>query len=324
VWMARGSNEGIVPALTLTSILWVSFISATPLIYGSLAGTMCERSGVVNIAIEGQFMFGAMSAAIVTSVIGGTSMGFFAGTAVAAVIGGLLGCLLAYMALHFRANQIIVGVVIVAFCTAMVQFMMSQVLDSKQSLNTGVGTLPIAIPGLSKIPFFGPILFDQTYFVYLAVVLVAIVNVVLFRTRAGLRVRSVGEKPRAAETVGLSVVRIRYGMVILGGCVAGIGGAVFTIGDGIPMGVGITGGQGFIALAIMIFGRWRPWSAMMAAMLFGFSIAIGSQVELYLNQLVVPPELISALPYLITIAVVAGLVGQVRPPAADGIPYSRE
>jgi general nucleoside transport system permease protein len=324
IWIARGSNVGTVPPLALTSVLWVSFISATPLIYGSLSGTMCERSGVVNIAIEGQFMFGAMSSAIVTSAIGGTVLGFFAGTATAALIGGLIGLVLAYMALHFRANQIIVGVVIVAFCTAMVQFMMSQVLNNKQSLNTGVGTLPIAIPGLSRIPFFGPILFDQTYFVYLAVVLVAIVNFMLFRTRQGLRVRSVGEKPQAAETVGLSVPRIRYGMVILGGLVAGIGGAVFTIGEGIPMGVGITGGEGFIALAIMIFGRWRPWSALTATMLFGFTIAIGSQLQLYLNQLVIPTELIYALPYLITIAAVAGLVGRVRPPAADGIPYVRE
>jgi general nucleoside transport system permease protein len=324
VWIARGSNVGTVPPLELTGILGLSFISATPLIYGSLSGVMCERAGVVNIAIEGQFMFGAMSGAIVASVIGGTTLGLVAGTAVAGAFGALLGCALAYMALHFRANQIIVGVVIVAFCTAMVQFMMDQVLNNKQSLNTGVGALPIAIPGLSKIPFFGPIFFDQTYFVYLAVVLVALVNFVLFRTRIGLRVRAVGEKPKAAETVGLSVVRIRYGMVILGGFVAGIGGAVFTIGSGIPMGVGITGGEGFIALAIMIFGRWRPWRAFAATMLFGFTIAIGSQMQVYLNQLVIPTELIYALPYIVTIAAVAGLVGKVRPPASDGIPYFRE
>jgi simple sugar transport system permease protein len=324
IWIARGSNVGNVSSLQLTGTLWLTFIESTPLIFGSLAGIMCERSGVVNIAIEGQFMFGALCSAIVGSVVGGTALGFFAGTASAAVVGGILGCVLAYMALHFRANQIIVGVVIVAFCTAMVQYMMSQVLNNKQSLNTGVGTLPIPIPGLSKIPFFGPILFDQTYFVYLAVVLVGVVNFMLFRTRGGLRVRAVGEHPRAAETVGLSVVRIRYAMVILGGMVAGIGGAVFTIGEGIPMQMGITKGFGFIALAIMIFGRWRPWSALIATLLFGFTFAFASQLNLYINQLVIPSELIQALPYLITIAAVAGLVGRVRPPAADGIPYSRE
>ncbi len=324
IWIARGSNTGAVVPLALSSVLAASFFSATPLMYGSLSGVMCERSGVVNIAIEGMFMFGAMSAAMVTSIVGNSTEGFVAGTVVAGALGGILGVVLAYMALHFRANQIIVGVVIVAFCTAMVQFMMSQVLDTYQSLNQGYGTLPIAIPGLSRIPIIGPILFDQSYFVYLAIALVALVNFVLFRTKFGLRVRSVGEKPKASETVGLNVLRIRYVWVVLGGVVAGIGGAVFTIGEGIPMGVGITGGEGFIALAIMIFGRWRPWGAFWGTMLFGFTIALGSQLQLYLAQLVIPTELISALPYIITIAAVAGLVGRVRPPASDGIPYSRE
>jgi simple sugar transport system permease protein len=160
--------------------------------------------------------------------------------------------------------------------------------------------------------------------VYLAFILVALVNVILFRTRWGLRIRSVGEKPKASETVGLNVARIRFITVVLGGAIAGIGGATFTIGLGSPMIVGITGGQGFIALAIMIFGRWRPWGAFMATLLFGFSIALGSQYGLYTSQFGVPNQLITALPYLITIAAVAGLVGRVRPPAADGIPYSRE
>jgi simple sugar transport system permease protein len=324
IWVSRGSNVGTVPALELTGILGLAFISATPLIYGSLSGVLCERSGVVNIAVEGMFMLGAMGGAMVASVIGHTTLGLVSGTIAAAVLGGLLGTVLAYMALHFRADQIIVGVVIVAFCTGLTQFMMSQVLDSKQWLNKGYGAFPLAIPGLSKIPFFGPILFDQTYFVYLAVILVALANYGLFRTRWGLRVRSVGEKPRASETVGLNVLRIKYRTVILGGVIAGIGGAVFTIGQGIPFEYGITNGEGFIALAIMIFGRWRPWGALSATMLFGFTIAIGSQLNLYSSQLGVPTELISALPYIITIAAVAGLVGRIRPPAADGIPYSRE
>jgi simple sugar transport system permease protein len=324
IWVSRGSNVGTVPALELTGILGLAFISATPLIYGSLSGVLCERSGVVNIAVEGQFMLGAMGSAMVASVIGHSTGGLVSGTIAAAVLGGLLGTVLAYMALHFKADQIIVGVVIVAFCTGLTQFMMSQVLDSKQWLNQGYGAFPMAIPGLSKIPFFGPILFDQTYFVYLAVILVALANYGLFRTRWGLRVRSVGEKPRASETVGLNVLRIKYSTVILGGVIAGIGGAVFTIGQGIPFEYGITNGEGFIALAIMIFGRWRPWGALSATMLFGFTIAIGSQLNLYSSQIGVPTELISALPYIITIAAVAGLVGRIRPPAADGVPYSRE
>jgi simple sugar transport system permease protein len=324
LWVSRGSSVSIVPQLTLTPILASTFIAATPLMFGSLAGLVCERAGVVNIAIEGQFMLGALGSSMLTSYIGATTLGFAAGTAVAAALGGLLGAILAYMALHFRANQIIVGVVIVSFCTALVQFMQNQVLNNSQWLNMGYGTQPIAIPWLSRIPVLGPVVFDENYFVYLAIVLVALVNVILFRTRWGLRIRSVGEKPKASETVGLNVTRIRFLVVVLGGMIAGIGGAAFTIGLGTPMIVGITGGQGFIALAIMIFGRWRPWGAFSATLLFGFSLAIGTQYGLYGAQFGVPDQLITALPYLITIAAVAGLVGRPRPPAADGIPYERE
>ncbi|HUD70225.1 MAG TPA: ABC transporter permease [Acidimicrobiales bacterium] len=324
VWIARSSNVNSYEQLTLTALLATTFISATPLMFGSLSGVVCERAGVVNIAIEGQFMLGALGSEMITSYIGPTTFGFVAGTLVAAALGAILGAILAYMALRFRANQIIVGVVIVAICTALVQFVIDQVLNNSQWLNTGYQPQPIAIRGLSEIPVLGPVLFDQKFFVYLAFILVALVNVILFRTRWGLRIRSVGEKPKASETVGLNVARIRFITVVLGGAIAGIGGATFTIGLGSPMIVGITGGQGFIALAIMIFGRWRPWGAFMATLLFGFSIALGSQYGLYTSQFGVPNQLITALPYLITIAAVAGLVGRVRPPAADGIPYSRE
>ena len=329
VWMARGSNVlmnngSFVPPLSLTTILASTFLGATPLIYGSLSGVLCERSGVVNIAIEGQFMFGAMAAVMVANVIGGSAVGLATATLVAAVIGAMLGAVLAYMALHFGANQIIVGVVIVAFCTAMVQYIMDQVLDVHLSLNQSVQAPLLAVPFFSRIPVIGPALFDQNFLVYLAIILVAVINFGLFRTRWGLRTRSVGEHPKASETVGISVLRTRYTAVILGGFVAGIGGAVFTIGQGIQMSVGLTNGEGFIALAIMIFGRWRPWGAFAATMLFGFTIAVGAQLNLYGNQVVVPGQFISALPYIITIAAVAGLVGRVRPPAADGIPYVRE
>jgi simple sugar transport system permease protein len=329
IWMARGSNVlmnngTFVPPLSITTILASTFLGATPLIYGSLSGVLCERSGVVNIAIEGQFMFGALAAVMVANVIGPSAGGLATATLVAAVVGAVLGAVLAYMALHFGANQIIVGVVIVAFCTAMVQYLSDQVLNAHQSLNQGVQAPPLAIPFFSRIPVIGPALFDQNFLVYLAIVLVAVVNFGLFRTRWGLRTRSVGEHPKASETVGISVIRTRYVAVILGGFVAGIGGAVFTIGNGIQMSPGLTNGEGFIALAIMIFGRWRPWGAFAATMLFGFTIAIGAQLNLYGNQLVIPGQLISALPYIITIAAVAGLVGRVRPPAADGIPYARE
>ncbi len=323
VWVARGSNvSGL--HLQLTGILAASVGAATFLIFGSLSGTLCERSGVVNIAIEGQFMMGAISSVMVASAMNGTGISLFLGVVVAGVLGALLGWVLAVMSLRYQANQIIVGIVIVAFCTAVTQFITSQVLDVHQNLNSAF-SLPVwAIPFFSRIPVIGPILFDQNILVYVAILGVVIANIALFRTRWGLRVRSVGEKPIASETVGVSVTRIRYGAVITGGFVAGLGGAAFTIGAGTNFTFGMTNGYGYIALAIMIFGRWRPYGALMASLLFGFTIALSANLNIYLSQLVIPQQFISMLPYLITIAAVAGLVGRIRPPAADGVPFSRE
>ncbi len=323
VWVARGYNvSGL--HLQLTGILASSVAAATFLIFGSLSGTLCERSGVVNIAIEGQFMTGALASVMVVSAMNGTGISKLLGVLVAGVLGALLGWVLAVMSLRYQANQIIVGIVIVAFCTAVTQFIMFQVLDTHQNLN-GAFPLPVwAIPFFSHIPIIGPILFDQNVLVYVAILGVVIANIALFRTRWGLRVRSVGEKPIASETVGVSVTRMRYGAVILGGFVAGLGGAAFTIGPGTNFTFGMTNGYGYIALAIMIFGRWRPYGALMASLLFGFTIALSANLNIYLSQLVIPQQFISMLPYIITIAAVAGLVGRIRPPAADGVPFSRE
>jgi simple sugar transport system permease protein len=323
VWVARGSNvSGL--HLQITGILAAAVAAATFLIFGSLSGTLCERSGVVNIAIEGQFMTGALASVMVVSAMNGTGISKLLGVLVAGLLGALLGWVLAVMSLRYQANQIIVGIVIVAFCTAVTQFIMFQVLDTHQNLN-GAYPLPVwAIPFFSHIPVVGPILFDQNVLVYVAILGVVIANVALFRTRWGLRVRSVGEKPIASETVGVSVTRMRYGAVILGGFVAGLGGAAFTIGPGTNFTFGMTNGYGYIALAIMIFGRWRPYGALMASLLFGFTIALSANLNIYLSQLVIPQQFISMLPYIITIAAVAGLVGRIRPPAADGIPFARE
>jgi general nucleoside transport system permease protein len=323
VWVARGSNvSGL--HLQLTGILASSVAAATFLIFGSLSGTLCERSGVVNIAIEGQFMTGALASVMIVSVMNGTGISKVLGVLIAGVLGALLGWVLAVMSMRYQANQIIVGIVIVAFCTAVTQFIMFQVLDTHQNLNGSFPLPVLAIPFFSHIPIVGPILFDQNVLVYVAILGVIIANVALFRTRWGLRVRAVGEKPIAAETVGVSVTRMRYGAVILGGFVAGLGGAAFTIGAGTNFTFGMTNGYGYIALAIMIFGRWRPYGALMASLLFGFTIALSANLNIYLSQLVIPQQFISMLPYIITIAAVAGLVGRIRPPAADGIPFARE
>jgi simple sugar transport system permease protein len=240
-----------------------------------------------------------------------------------AIAGGIFGALLAFLALRYGADQIIVGVVIVAFCTGLTNFLTQQVLTPYQTTFNSPSTFSvIAIPLLSKIPIIGPVLFNQNIFVYMAAVLVVLVNIALFRTRWGLRVRAVGEHPRAAETVGIRVIGTRYSNVIIGGVIAGIGGASFTIGSVGEFSPEMTAGLGYVALAAMIFGRWRPFGALGAALLFGFAESL--QSFLAVLNVGIPSPFLSAAPYIITIAVVSGLVGHVRPPAADGKPYQRE
>ena len=299
-------------------MLLESLAYATPLLFGSMSGIMCERSGVVNIAIEGQFLAGAFLGAMISSATNNLWLGVLAG----AVAGAIFGALLAFLALRYGADQIIVGVVIVAFCTGLTNFLTEQVLSPDQNLNAGLTFSPFGIPLLDKIPVLGPALFNQNYFFYGAIVLLVVLQVGLFKTRWGLRSRAVGEHPRAAETVGIHVLSVRYRNVILGGVIAGIGGAWFTLGNVGEFSADMTAGLGYVALAAMIFGRWRPFGALGAALLFGFSVSL--QSFLAVLNVGIPSPFLSMAPYVITIAVVSGLVGRVRPPASDGVPYSRE
>jgi general nucleoside transport system permease protein len=310
VWAARGGS------LDFVQLLAGTLVSATPLVYGALSGVMCERSGVVNIAIEGQFLAGAFLGAM----IGSASHSLWLGVLAGAASGALFGALLAFLSLRYGADQIIVGVVIVAFATGLTNYLTAQVLTPDQATLNSPNTFdPIALPGLSKIPVIGPVLFNQNVFVYGAAVLLVVVHVALFHTKWGLRVRSVGEHPRAAATVGIHVVSVRYRNVILGGIIAGIGGASFTIGSIGEFSSNMTAGLGYVALAAMIFGRWRPFGALSAALLFGFAVSL--QSFLAVLNVGIPSPILSMAPYVITIAVVSGLVGRVRPPAADGVPY---
>ncbi len=312
-WAARGNTLNFVQMLAET------MVAATPLVYGSLSGILCERSGVVNIAIEGQFLAGAFLGAMIGSATGNLWLGVVSG----AVAGALFGALLAFLALRYGADQIIVGVVIVAFCTGLTNFLTAQVLTPDQTtLNSPSTFSPFAVPLLDKIPIAGPVLFDQNVFFYGAFALLVLVHVTLFHTRWGLRVRAVGEHPRAAQSVGIHVLSVRYRNVILGGVVAGIGGASFTIGSIGEFSAQMTAGLGYVALAAMIFGRWRPFGALGAALLFGFAVSL--QSFLAVLSVGIPSPFLSMAPYVITIAVVSGLVGRVRPPAADGVPYSLE
>lgn len=303
--------------LNLLSILRLTVRGAVPLTFGALSGVLCERSGVMNIAIEAQFLLAAFAGALVSSLFGS-----WAGLLAGAVGGALIAAFLAVMSIKYRTDQIIVGVVLIVFATGLTSFLASQLLTPNPQLNTPDTFRPISIPLLAEIPVLGPLLFNHTIFVYGAAAAVALVHWGLFHTRWGLRVRAVGEHPRAADTVGVDPLRTRYVAVILGGVVAGIGGAFFTLDSAAQFSEGMSAGLGFIALAAMIVGRWRPFGALGAALLFGFAGSLSNGLALV--RVPIPSEFLLMAPYVVTIFVVAGLVGRPRPPAADGTPYIKD
>jgi simple sugar transport system permease protein len=316
-WAARTDGPSQVNAVNVTSILVGCSATVMVLVFGSLSGVMCERSGVVNIAIEGQFIAGAFLGSMIASTTGN----FFYAAIAGAVVGGLIGLVLAFFALRYQSDQIIVGIVLVTMLSSLSSYLNLQVFTPFPNFNTGNLAPNLAIPLLSKIPIIGPVLFNQSAFFYLMIVLVAVVSFALFKTRYGLHVRAVGEHPRAAATVGISVVRVRYINVVLGGAIAGIGGVAFMATQG-QFQVGYTSGLGYIALAALIFGRWRPSGAVVASIIFGLTVYLSYELVTY--QVPISLYFLQMIPYLITIGVVAGLIGRVRPPAADGQPYLRD
>ncbi|MEV1129920.1 ABC transporter permease [Agromyces sp. NPDC049794] len=309
-WAGAGAS------LPMIGLLFGSLSLAVPLIFGSLAGVIGERAGVVNIAIEGQLLAGAFTAAIVASVTGQPLLGLVA----AMVAGMLVGMVLAAFAIKYFVDQVIVGVVLNVLVVGLTSFFFSQVLaPNAATLNTPPRFDRLPIPVLSEIPIIGPVLFRQTLVVYLMYIAVALVWFGLFKTRWGLRVRAVGEHPQAADTVGINVNRTRFWNVALAGSIAGLGGTFFTIGSGIAFNREMTAGAGFIALAAVIFGQWDPIKATLAALLFGFASNLQNTLSVIGSP--VPSEFMLMLPYVVTIFAVAGFVGRSRAPAADGKPY---
>ena len=309
-WAGSGAS------LPMIGLLFGSLSLAVPLIFGSLAGVIGERAGVVNIAIEGQLLAGAFTAAIVASVTGQP----FLGLAAAMVAGMLVGMVLAAFAIKYFVDQVIVGVVLNVLVVGLTSFFYSQVLQPNAALlNTPPRFDRLPIPVLSEIPIIGPVLFRQTIVVYLMYIAVALVYFGLFHTKWGLRVRAVGEHPQAADTVGINVNRTRFWNVALAGSIAGLGGTFFTIGSGIAFNKEMTAGAGFIALAAVIFGQWDPIKATLAALLFGFASNLQNTLSVIGSP--VPSEFMLMLPYVVTIFAVAGFVGKSRAPAADGKPY---
>lgn len=302
--------------ITLAFLGSATLIKALPLIYGALAGVICERVGVVNIAIEGQLLVGAFAGVTVASATQNPWLGLLG----AILAGAIIGLILAFVAIKYAVDQIIVGVVLNVLCLGLTSFFLGTWIKDNPDWNTIQFALPTwKIPVLGDIPFIGPVFFQHTILVYFMYFGVAALTFMLFRSRWGLRLRAVGEHPKAADTVGIKVNKTRFINTVFGGAVAGLGGAAFTIGAATVFTENISAGQGYIALAAMILGKWHPVGALGAALMFGLATAIvgflpnvGSTID---------PSLLAMIPYIVTILAVAGFVGKSRAPAAENIPY---
>lgn len=304
-------------AANLTVLFTGTLNYAAPIAIGALAGIISERAGVLNIAIEGKFLLGALAGAVASSLLGIAIAGPIAG----ALMGAGVGLLLAVLGIRYKVDQIVAGTVINLGAAGITNFIYLRVLQEHSELNAPVNILPVKIPVLGDIPVLGSILFTLSPYFYVAVVLVAFFTYAIFRTRWGLRLRASGEMPSAAGTVGVNIIRLRYGAMILSGALAGFAGSYLALGGTGGFGMGISSGRGFIALAALIFGAWNPVYAFGAALIFGFAQATSTLLSILGVGL--PPQVLLAVPFVITIVVVAGLIGRVRGPASAGQPYEQ-
>jgi simple sugar transport system permease protein len=285
---------------------------AVPLILGALCGIFCERAGIVNIGIEGQMLLSAFTSYMTNAWTGNLALSLFVGM----VTGSIMGLFLAFLSIKLKLNQVIGGTVINILAAGITGYFYQVGTTTKGKFAS------IPLGPLADIPIIGPLLFNNPPITYIAIVLVIISQIVLFNTRWGLRTRAVGEHPRAADTLGVDVFKIRYVNVLIGGIMAGLAGAFLTL-EGVGLFErGMTNGRGFIALAVMIFGKWNPISSALAALFFGFANAMQTQLQFMGIQ--IAHQFVGMIPYLLTIIVVSGFVGRSRAPAAEGIPYEKE
>jgi ABC-type uncharacterized transport system permease subunit len=313
IWAARGKS------LNLVGMLSSSLVRAIPIALAALCGLISERAAVINIAIEG-IMLIAAEVAVVSATV---THNLYIGLLLAIISGGLVAAAHAFLVIRFKVDQIVSGVAINIFATGMTSFISSRFLQQNVDSLNNSGTFPILpVPGLVKIPILGPILFENGIIVYLTLILVVVLHIVLFYTPWGLRTRAVGEHPKAADTLGVNVYFMRYVDVILGGMIAGLGGAYFTVGSVGRFDEMMTAGKGFIGLAAMIFGKYNPFGAFASSLIFGFADSL--QVKLQILQVPIPSEFLLMAPYIITMIVLAGVVGKVVIPAADGQPYEKQ
>jgi simple sugar transport system permease protein len=318
------SNAG---GTNVMQLLVQSLALGTPVALGAMCGLWCERAGVVNIGIEGMMLTSAATGFMTYALLGdGTSTAvLWLSVGVAILTGGIIALLHALLSVTFRVDQIISGVVINLLALGLTGFLRSEVIVDS-GVARGVPTPTISLPLLSDIPIVGEQLFEGKPIFFAMFLVVAVSGWVLFHTPAGLRIRAVGEHPHAAETVGVDPIRVRYRAVIVGGLIAGLAGAWFSLESQAGFEDNMTNGTGFIALAALIFGKWRPWTAFAGAVLFGFTRALGARLQFLdvsIGDFGLPSEFLQALPYVVTIVVVAGAVGRAVAPAADGVPYER-
>ena len=314
---ATQSGEANLERVVIWSALAAAMLRfATPLIFAALGGVVSERSGVVNIGLEGMMLFGAFFGIYGADVTGS----WLGGLLVGMVAGGVLALLHAFFSVSLRADKIVSGFAINFLALGITGYIFLHHYGD-QGTPDGLPQVPDVSLPIDWIPFFGPALDKLNLLVWVAILLVFAVWLFVFRTPAGLRLRSVGENPRAAATVGISVYKVRYLAVIASGVLAAMGGAFISIGFVHSFNQNMTAGRGFIALAVVIVGKWRPGAALAAALMFGFAQALAQRLPVFSES---SATLLQALPYVVTLIAVAGLVGRSTPPAADGVPYSKE
>ena len=319
LWLQGVEGETLDSILT-AGLLAATLRFATPLAFAALGGIFSERSGVVNIGLEGMMLFGAFFAVCGSEVSGNWVVGLLAGM----LFGGLLALVHAFFSIHLLADQIVSGFAVNLLALGATGYLFTSIYPD--GIPRGIDRVPnVHLAFLDDIPGIGDFLFDVfgnlNLLVWLMLVSVVATYVFLFRTALGLRLRSVGEHPRAAETVGLSVYRIRYSAVVVSGMLAALGGAFLSLGFVGGFAENMTSGRGFIALAAVIFGKWRPGLAFAATLLFGFGFALAIPLQ---READVSANLIATLPYIVTLIAVAGLIGRSIPPAADGRPYKKQ
>ena len=317
-YLATRSGIGKLETVVVWSALFASMLRfATPLIFGALGGMFSERSGVTNVGLEGMMLMGAFFGIMAADKLGSWELGLIVGV----LSGGLAALLHAVWSIHFRADQIISGFAINFLAVGLTGYLFIDIYG-QEGTPTDIESIPnVRLAFLDDVPFVGDMFGNLNLMIWIALILIPLSWLVLFKTPLGLRIRAVGEHPRAADTVGIDVYAIRYGAVVASGMLAAAGGAFLSIGFVNSFNENMTAGRGFIALAAVIFGNWRPFGAAAACLLFGFSSALAQRLPEYSGS---AATLFQALPYVLTLIAVAGVIGRSIPPAAVGRPYKKQ